>query len=193
MKEQSKTKRNLTILGLCVLLLVFVLAIILIFAGLESMVVQGPANLTSVTDVATGEESIRYALTIREPAGEEELPPGGVQWLGQCDDEGTHWLSSTTPDRWTGLLYLPQLDLELTNGNVSLLQEKDEEGNLVLTVYLATQGLPQGEADRCLLVFTHKEQGGWPDQIELVVNGEREELDSRCIYNGGQLYWAQDE
>ena len=176
--------------GLIVVLLV---GVKLIFGGLKAVLPPPPENPYEVMDAVT-EKPSPWKLEIA--AVEEDST--AADWLSQCaGGEGFHGLMETSAKSWDAYVLLPQLNLPLTNQNISLElvtveNDEGESAGSTLTLYVNTLGLEgEKEPNQQILHLTAPEGETWPNQIAVVLNGAPVAQASQCIYTGGQLFFTK--
>lgn len=186
-ESENKTKSPwLSILGMLGLILVLVLAVKFTFWGIEAALPERPADPYEVMDADTGEKS---AWKLSVGPVEENSPD--LAWIEKCGEgEGFHGLIDSAPNRWGAAVYLPGVEEQLQNTNISLKTEKGEEGD-TLVIYVSTVGVTH-KADPLeqILWLTAPEGVTWPNHLSVVLNGAPLDQQTQCLLTGGQFYWA---
>ena len=192
-ETENKNSGSMSIWAMLGLIVVLVLSVKLIFGVIKKVMPPAPVNPYEVMDAVTQKPS-PWKLEI---AAVEEGTTA-ADWLSQCEgDQGFHGLMETSAKSWEAYVLLPELELPLTNSNVSLelVAVENEEGETsgsTLTLYVNTMGL-EGEARPTdqILRLTAPEGETWPNQLAVVLNGAPVEQASQCIYTGGQLFFTK--
>ena len=149
---------------------------------------QWAAQVWDEMNVEKGQSGTYFMRALSE---EEQKSKEIRAWLNRAEDEDSaYWLYRQESDEY--VLYIPQQDRELTLADITVSEEKDEDGeiNLIVRVRTAEDSQEIDPEEQLLCIRTESES--WRGiRIKMILDGREKDV-SKLVSKGDKLYSTEE-
>jgi len=188
--EENKTQtKEFPLAGWIAILVALVVGVVLIFAMLEMvMPKQWSAQIWDEMTVEKGQSGTYFMRMLPE---EEQESKEIRTWLERAEEENTaYWLYRQESDEY--VLYLPQQDREMMLEDLTVSEEKDEDGEINLIIRARTaEDSEEVEPEEQLFCIRTQSESWRGIRIKVVLDGREKDV-SKLVSKGDKLYSTEE-
>jgi len=188
--EENKTQtKEFPLAGWIAILVALVVGVVLIFAMLEMvMPKQWSAQIWDEMTVEKGQSGTYFMRMLPE---EEQESKEIRTWLERSEEENTaYWLYRQESDEY--VLYLPQQDREMMLEDLTVSEEKDEDGEINLIIRARTaEDSEEVEPEEQLFCIRTQSESWRGIRIKVVLDGREKDV-SKLVSKGDKLYSTEE-
>lgn len=184
MKEQKKGKWS--IIGMIALVVALFIGVKIVFAALDLAIGQNqPDVIRQPLSTESGGDS-QWMLLTKDDKNEEV-----TQWLEKADrGDQAYWLERQEAGEY--VLFLPMQDRMLDADDITVTEEKQEDGSAALVLRIRTSEDSEDAESGQLLIFQDFRSSWNGENVRVVLDGRELEV-QKCIAIGGELYWSGED
>ena len=188
--EENKTQtKEFPLAGWIAILVALVVGVVLIFAMLEMvMPKQWSAQIWDEMTVEKGQSGTYFMRMLPE---EEQESKEIRTWLERAEEENTaYWLYRQESDEY--VLYPPQQDREMMLEDLTVSEEKDEDGEINLIIRARTaEDSEEVEPEEQLFCIRTQSESWRGIRIKVVLDGREKDV-SKLVSKGDKLYSTEE-